>query len=230
MVSNQRVIALIPARAGSKRLVNKNLLDLCGKPLIAWSIQSALESTSITDVIVSTDSGAIKSVAENFGAKVPFIRPDYLSSDIASTDDVILHSIEELSLSESDIVVLLQPTSPLRNSDDIDSAIKGLSDEDIMGTVSVCECEHSPLWSNTLSDENLMDSFISDDLVTKRSQDLPTYYRLNGAIYAYRVSFFLKHKKRIYSKEIKATIMPVERSVDIDNVIDFKLAECLMKD
>jgi len=223
-----RVVALIPARAGSKRLVNKNLLPLAGKPLIAWTIEAALNCPLIDDVIVSTDSVDIKHVAIEYGADVPFIRPSSLSHDTATTDDVLMHAIEKLNLNSSDILVLLQPTSPLRSSKDINNALSLLTTEQVQGVVSVCECEHSPLWSNTLPENGTMGDFIRPEIATKRSQDLPAYYRLNGAIYAYNVSFLKKYKCRFYSDEIKATIMPGDKSVDIDNELDFKLAEFLM--
>lgn len=229
MLKKHRVVALIPARAGSKRLTNKNLLHLAGKPLIAWTIEAALNSAEIDDVIVSTDSVDIKQVAIEFGAKVPFMRPSALAEDTASTDDVLMHAIDELKLNSTDILVLLQPTSPLRGFEEIDNALFQLNNGNVQGCVSVCECEHSPMWSNTLPESMLMGGFIKSEISSKRSQELPTYYRLNGAIYAYRVSYLNKYKSRFYSDEIKANIMPACKSIDIDNKIDFQFAEFLMK-
>ena len=192
MLKNSRVVALIPARAGSKRLINKNLLLLVGKPLIAWTIEAALYSPEIDDVVVSTDSIDIKQVAIEFGASVPFMRPNVLAHDTATTDDVLMHAIEVLKLTPSDVIVLLQPTSPLRDYEDIANALSQFNDENVQGVVSVCECEHSPMWSNTLPENMQMGSFIKPEIAGKRSQDLPRYYRLNGAIYAYRVSYLNK--------------------------------------
>lgn len=228
MLDGNRVVAIIPARMGSKRLPNKNILLLAGKPLIAWTIEAALKCEYIDEVVVSTDSELIIKVAEEFGAKVPFVRPKSLSGDMATTDDVVLHAIEELKLSPSDVIVLLQPTSPLRNVSDIDSSLKELKYSEVLGVVSVCKCEHSPLWSNILPENLSMEGFIKTDISTKRSQDLPTFYRLNGAIYAYKVSYLTKFKMRHYSKNIKSSIMPIERSVDIDNQFDFDFANFLM--
>jgi len=228
-MSKKKVVALIPARAGSKRLSNKNLLPLAGKPLIAWTIEAALTCDLIDDVIVSTDSEEIKRVAIDFGAKVPFSRPSYLAGDCASTDDVIMHAIDELKLSSSDTVMLLQPTSPLRDNVDITNAILQLNSDLVQGVVSVCECEHSPLWSNTLPENRLMGGFIREDIAAKRSQDLPVHYRLNGAIYAYKVEFLRKYRGRIYSNAIKAIKMLPEKSVDIDTKSDFKYAEFLIE-
>lgn len=229
MLKSNRVIALIPARAGSKRLVNKNLLPLAGKPLIAWTIEAALKCPLIDDVIVSTDGVDIKQTAIEFGATVPFLRPSYLADDTASTDDVLMHTINELNLAATDTLVLLQPTSPLRDSEVISNALSLLVGDAVQGVVSICKCDHSPMWSNTLPENKLMGNFIRADIATKRSQDLPTYYRLNGAIYAYKVAFLNKHRSRFYSNEIKAAVMPVNKSVDIDNDIDFKLAEFLIE-
>ncbi len=229
MLKKHRVVALIPARAGSKRLTNKNLLPLAGKPLIAWTIEAALNSAEIDDVIVSTDSVDIKQVAIDFGATVPFMRPSSLAEDTASTDDVLMHAIDELKLNSTDIIVLLQPTSPLRGFEEIDNVLFQLNNGNVQGCVSVCECEHSPMWSNTLPENMLMGSFIRPDVSVKRSQDLPTYYRLNGAIYAYRVSFVKRYKSRFYSDQIVASIMPTNKSVDIDNSLDFKFAEFLIE-
>jgi len=228
MIDNHRVVALIPARAGSKRLKNKNILPLGGKPLIAWTIEAALNSCEIDDVIVSTDDLNIKQVAIDFGASVPFMRPSFLSNDVASTDDVLLHAINELKLSDTDILILLQPTSPMRNYQEIKKALLLLNDGAVQGVVSVCECEHSPLWSNILPNDMLMGDFIRPEIASKRSQELPVYYRLNGAIYAYRVSYLNKYKCRYYSDEIKASVMPANKSIDIDNEIDFQFSEFLV--
>ncbi|WP_064791777.1 acylneuraminate cytidylyltransferase family protein [Shewanella woodyi] len=228
MDRSRRVVALIPARAGSKRLKNKNLLPLAGKPLIAWTIEAALDSPEIDEVVVSTDSTDIKQVAIDSGATVPFMRPKCLAHDTASTDEVLMHAIDELKLTPSDIIVLLQPTSPLRDKEDIGAALYQLNDENVKGVVSVCECEHSPMWSNTLPENLCMGNFIKPEIATKRSQDLPCYYRLNGAIFAYKVSYLNKYKSRYYSNEVKAIVTPVNKSVDIDNKSDFQFAEFLM--
>ena len=154
---NKTFLAIIPARGGSKRLPRKNLLDLCGKPLIAWSIESALKSKYISKVIVSSDDEEILQISLNFGATV-IKRPDELASDTATTFDAIEHTIK--SLEKYDYVVLLQPTSPLRDEKHIDKAIELLEEKDADAIISVCEVEHSPLWCNTL-DENLnMSNFL----------------------------------------------------------------------
>lgn len=229
MTKKAKVVALIPARGGSKRLKNKNLLPMAGKPLIGWTIDAALNCVEIDSVVVSTDCLEIKKTAIAFKAEVPFIRPADLATDYASTDDVMLHAINKLQLSPSDIVVLLQPTSPLRDEQDISLFVHDLLDSDLSGVVSVCECEHTPLWSNTLPQDLRMGEFINPTIGSKRSQDLPQYYRLNGAIYAYRVEYLRRYGGRYYSSEVKARVMSAEKSVDIDTELDFKFAEFLMK-
>ena len=223
----RRIVALVPARSGSKRILNKNLRLLSGIPLIAWTIRSARESARITDVIVSTESGVIAEEAKRYGARIPFMRPENLSTDTASTDDVIMHAVAELDLQDDDILMLLQPTSPLRTAASMDKALELLENNAYEGVVSVTECEHSPLWVNVLPDDLTMGNFISDSISSTRSQDLPSYYRLNGAIYAYKVRFLREHKRRRYTKQIRAFVMPLRESVDIDSPADFEYAEFL---
>ena len=184
MLDKFYVTALIPARGGSKRLPRKNVKLLNSKPLIAWSVEVAKASKYIDQVIVSTDDEEIKQISEQYGAEVPFIRPEHLSNDTASSFDVIKHAIEQLGIEDQNhLIVLLQPTSPLRTTFDIDKALEFFKTNDADGVVSISECEHSPLWANSLPENFSMKNFIRPELVGKRSQDLPKYYRLNGSIY-----------------------------------------------
>jgi CMP-N,N'-diacetyllegionaminic acid synthase len=222
---NKTFLAIIPARGGSKRLPRKNLLDLGGKPLIAWSIESALKSKYISKVIVSSDDEEILQISLNFGANI-IKRPDELASDTATTFDTIEHTIK--SLEKYDYVVLLQPTSPLRSEKHIDEAIELLEEKDADAIISVCEVEHSPLWCNTL-DENLnMSNFLCDEVLNKRSQDLEKYYRLNGAIYICKTDKLLENKGFFIKENIFAYVMRRGYSIDIDEEIDFKIAEILI--
>ena len=152
MIDNKKILAIIPARGGSKRLPRKNILNLAGKPLIAWTIEAALGSKYIDDVIVSTDDNEISTVAKKYGAKVPFIRPDKFSSNHASSISVVLHAIEFFQKADEryDYVVLLQPTSPLRTVKNIDESIELLQQKKCDAIVSVCNVDHSPLWCNTM--------------------------------------------------------------------------------
>ena len=223
---NKTFLVIIPARGGSKRLPRKNLLDLCGKPLIAWSIEAALKSKYISKVIVSSDDEEILNIAKEY--KADFIkRPDELASDTATTFDTLKHTLENVE--KYDYVVLLQPTSPLRTEKHINEAIELLEEKNADAIISVCEMEHSPLWSNTL-DENLdITNFLRDEVLNKRSQDLPKYYRLNGAIYICKTDKLLQNKGFFLKENIYAYKMNKKHSVDIDEEIDFIIAEKLMQ-
>ena len=226
MYKNKKILAVITARGGSKRLPNKNILNLAGKPLIAWTIDEAKKSKYIDKVIVSTDSKKIVEVSKEYGAEVPFIRPSELSNDTADSISVIKHAIEFFD-KEYDYVMMLQPTSPLRTVDDIDGAIEQLS-ESVKSVIPVAEVDHSPLWSNTLPDNLSMKNFIKDEIKNKRSQDLPTYYRLNGAIYISETSYLYKQNGFMGNKT-KAFVMSKLRSIDIDSELDFKFTELIKK-
>jgi CMP-N-acetylneuraminic acid synthetase len=227
-----KFIAIITARGGSKRLPNKNILDLNGKPLIAWTIEAAKKCNFINEVVVSTDSLEIKKIAEQHGASVPFIRSEKLSNDTASSFDVVKHCLDfhqaQFKLN-FDYIILLQPTSPLRTHIDIENAVKLLKEKNADAIVSVCETEHSPLWTNNIDSTLSMDNFLRDEVKNNRSQDLPKHYRLNGAIYICKISELLKQKTFFLEKSIFAYIMHQERSIDIDTLVDFKMAEFLLK-
>lgn len=227
MINGKKVIAIIPARGGSKRLPGKNIKLLGGKELIAWSIETAKKSKYLDRTIISTDCEDIAKTARLYGGDVPFLRPQELSSDTAGSNEVILHALEQVD-ETYDIFVLLQPTSPLRNAYDLDNSLE-LFDENTEGVVSVCPCEHSPLWANTLPEDKKMGNFFPEAAIGKRSQDLPTYYRLNGSIYAFKIDSFIENKGIFYSDTVKAMTMPTERSIDIDTIVDFCYAEALIE-
>ncbi len=221
-----KYLAIIPARGGSKRLLNKNILDLNGKPLIAWSIKAAKNSKKIDDVIVTSDSDKILDIAKKYNVKT-IKRPDFLASDTATTFDVIKHAIENLK-EKFEYIVLLQPTSPLRNEKHIDEAIELLEKKNADAVISVCEMDHSPLWSNTLPENLDMSNFLRDEVKNKRSQELEKYYRLNGAIYICKTDRLLEEKTFFIKDNIFAYVMDRKSSVDIDDEIDFELAKVLM--
>ena len=226
MYTNKTFLAIIPARGGSKRLPRKNILDLCGKPLIAYTIEAALKSKYIDKVIVSSDDEEILNISKKIGADI-IKRPIDLANDTATTFDAIKHTIENVE--KYDYIVLLQPTSPLRNEKHIDEAMELLEKKKADAIVSVCEMEHSPLWSNTLPKDGNMNNFLKDEILNKRSQDLEKYYRLNGAIYICKTDKLLENKSFFLKDNIFAYIMDREYSIDIDEEIDFKIAEVLMK-
>ena len=225
MLNGKTFLAIIPARGGSKRLPHKNILELAGKPLIAWSIESGLQSKYIDKVIVSSDDNEILEIAQKFGSEI-IKRPDELASDTATSFDAIEHTIKNTA--RYDYVILLQPTSPLRIAEHIDKAIELLERKKADSVVSVCEMDHSPLWSNTLPKDWNMNHFIRDEIRDKRSQDLETFYRLNGAIYICDTNRLLVEKSFFLHDNIFAYCMNRESSVDIDEKIDFKFAEILI--
>ncbi len=225
-----QILYIIPARGGSKGLPGKNIRLLADKPLIVHSIVAAQKSKFKGTILVSTDDNAIAAIAKQADAEVPFIRPDELSTDSATTIDVIFHALNFYREQNKnfDLIILLQPTSPLRTAEDIDNAVQCMLDKHADAVVSVCEAEHHPLWANTLPENGSMKNFIRKDIKGKNRQQLPKYYRLNGAVYISSIATLEKHKTFIHDTTF-STQMPIERSVDIDNEIDFKLAEVLMK-
>lgn len=229
MLEQYHITALIPARGGSKRLPRKNIKILGGKPLIVWTIDVAKQSKYIDSIVVSTDNNEIKDVAKKFGASVPFLRPRELSTDTASSFDVIKHAIEFLDINKKNhLIVLLQPTSPLRTVEELDGALELFVDKKALGVVSISECEYSPLWSNTLPESFSMENFIRPEVEGKRSQDLPIYYRLNGSIYIYNICQLLKNNTIFFDNTVYGFETNINTSIDIDNEFDFKLAQFLL--
>ena len=225
MYTNKTFLAIIPARGGSKRLPRKNVLDLCGKPLIVHTIEVALKSKYINKVIVSSDDEEILNISSNFGADI-IKRPIDLANDTATTFDTIKHTIDNFE--KYDYIVLLQPTSPLRNEKHIDEAMELLEKKKADAIVSVCEMEHSPLWSNTLPEDGCMKSFLKEEVLNKRSQDLDKYFRLNGAIYVCKIDKFLENKGFFLKENIYAYKMDKKNSIDIDDEFDFLMTEYII--
>jgi len=221
MLKNKTFLAIIPARGGSKRLPRKNILNLCGKPLISWSIEAGLKSKYIDKVVVSSDDTEILNISNELKVQV-IKRPKELASDTSTSFDVVQHAIDNLESYE--YILLLQPTSPLRNENHIDKAIEILEEKNADAVISVCEMNHNLLWSNTLDDSLSMEGFISDNLLNNRSQDLKKHYRLNGAIYLCKTDKLLKEKSFFLKKNIFAYVMNSNNSIDIDRKEDFELA------
>ena len=227
MIDGKSVLAIIPARGGSKRLPNKNILDLAGEPLIIWSIKAGIKSKYIDKVIVSSDSNDILNISQKNGADI-IKRPNDLANDKVSSFDAIEHTIANLN-KNFDYVTVLQPTSPLRNNIHIDKALELLFKKKANAVISVCESFHNPLWSNVLPKDGSMVKFLDDKIKNLRSQDLPTYYQLNGAIYICRTDKLLEEKTFFIKDNIYAFKMDRESSVDIDEKIDFQLAELMIE-
>ena len=225
-----RNIAIIPARSGSKGVRDKNIKELNGKPLMTYSIEAAINSGEFDEVMVSTDSATYAEVAKKWGAKVPFLRSEVTSSDTASSWDMVEEVLDRYKEIDKtyDTFCLLQPTSPLRTSEDIKNAYDLYREKAEFAVVSVCEAEHSPLWCGHLPENREFIDFVNQENM-KRRQDGGKFYRLNGAIYIVNIEMFQKDKF-LYKAGSYAYVMNQERSVDIDTELDFKLAEVILKE
>jgi N-acylneuraminate cytidylyltransferase/CMP-N,N'-diacetyllegionaminic acid synthase len=225
-----KMLALIAARGGSKRIPNKNLASLAGRPMIAYTIQAALESHSVDRLVVSTDDRQIAEVARSLGAEAPFMRPAALASDNASSVSVVLHALDQLALDNysPDSVMLLQPTSPLRTALDIDRAADLLRSKNADAVVSVCSAVPHPYWTKRLDQNGCVSEFIPQQAPASRSQDLPPAYALNGAIYLSRREILVKTQS-FYGGKTCAYIMPAWRSSDIDSYWDLHIADLLLR-
>lgn len=230
MYKNKKILAVVPARGASKGLPKKNVKHLLNKPLIAWTIDAAKGSKYIDKTIVSTDDQNIAKVSRRYGIEIPFLRPKMLSRDSSSSVDVVIHAIKFFKNKgiNFDIYVLLQPTSPLRKHNDIDDAIKTLFKKNAKAVISVTEASFPPLWTNTLPRDGSMRNFLPSKIVNRNRQSLPKFFQPNGAVFTGFVDY-LSEKKAFYGDKTFAYIMPKDRSVDIDDIIDFKLAELLLK-
>lgn len=217
-------LVVIPARGGSKGLPGKNIRLFCGKPLIYYSIDVARQLVDDVNICISTDDVDIKNAVEKYGLEVPFLRPAILASDTATTNDVLIHAINyyEFKGRSYDVIVLLQPTSPLRTIQHVKEAIS-LYDENCDMVVSVKE-SHS---ATVLCHENL-NGFLQNSLVnTTRRQDTPAYYEYNGAVYVINVKSLLKKGMTNFECK-KKYVMPLINSIDIDSQLDFDFAEFLL--
>ena len=224
-------IAIIPARSGSKGLKDKNIKLLNGKPLLAYTVEAARESGLFDEIMVSTDSREYADIAKQWGANVPFLRSDELSNDTASSWDVVKEVINKyMNLgTEFDTVALLQPTSPLRTSNDIIEGYNVMRVKEANFVVGVCEMDHSPLWANTLPEDLSMENFIRPEVVKMPRQSIPTYYRINGALYIVKVDHLIRTPD-IYGDRSFASVMNKENSIDIDDQMDFTIAEVLISE
>ena len=231
MHKDKRILAVIPARGGSKGVPEKNIREMAGKPLLAWSIDAARQSRFVDEVIVSTDCEKIAQIAKLWGGQVPFLRPAELATDSAKGIDVILHALawRQAIAPPVDLVLVLQPTSPLRTAEDIDQAISLFFSKNAKVVVSVCPVDHHPWWTNTLPEDGNMGDFLRPEVINTNRQDLPAFYRLNGAIYLADAAF-LQETQSFITSATYASVMPLERSVDIDTLLDFRLAELLLRE
>ena len=225
------VLALIPARAGSKGIKLKNIQKINGKPLIAYSIEAAKKSKSVNRIIVSTDSSKIAKIAKSFGAEIPFLRPKKLSSDKSSGIETIVHALDFLKNSESyepDIVVILQPTSPIRSSKIIDKSILMLKPKKITSVITTMKIKTHP-YQSFWKKSGYLKPFIQNNLEYYQRQKLPSLYYPTGSVYSFKIST-LKKFGTIYGPNIKPLEIEDDYfNIDIDTPLDFFLAEQILK-
>lgn len=227
-----RILAIIPARGGSKGIPHKNIVNLNGKPLIAYSIQTALNSKVFDRVVVSTDSRKIARVSKSLGAEVPFLRPPHLAQDQTPGISPILHALRWLEKKEAyhpDYVMCLQPTSPLRITEDIKKATRLARRKRADSVISVSPARQHPYWMKKIDKKGKCSDLIFLNRPLLRRQSLPPVYALNGSIYLARREVLLHHRTW-YTKRTYAYVMPYERSLDIDTPWDLYLADLILRD
>ena len=221
------MLAIIPARGGSKGLPGKNIKMLAGKPLIAYTIEAALKAKHLTEVIVSTEDEQIAKIAKEYGASVPFMRPVELASDTSLSIDTYLYTLDkydkDFGKQYSDFAVL-QPTSPLRTGMDIDNAIEMFTKKNADSVISYCEEHHSVFWHKYLDEEGKLSTIFTDEKIANR-QDLKRTYYPNGSIYIFKTE--LIRRRAYYTDKTFAYLMDRKRSIDIDTQEDFEYAEFL---
>lgn len=232
MYKNKTFLAIIPARGGSKGLPGKNIKELFGKPLIAWTIEEGLKSKYLDEIVVSTDYQNIADIAKKYGASVPFLRPDYLANDRATSFDAVKHTIDyyrnELN-KEFNYIVLLEPTSPLRKFADIDNAIKQLFNSTADSIVGISKTEdQNPAFLITKSEKNYISGYKNDDMKPLRRQDVKDVYFFEGTIYISKTNILLE-KKTFYHTNTIGYELPKYKSLEIDDMDDFIMVEAMMK-
>lgn len=229
MINNNRVLAWIPARGGSKGIKDKNIRNLCGKPLIAYTIDAAKNSKYVDKIMVSTDNERIAEIAKKYGAWVPSLRPADLAGDHSKTIDVVLHTLELLwSMKERfDFFCILQPTSPLRDANDLDSAIETFVAHSKRGLVAVSSCETNPVLIRIIDKNGELERLLSVGSTVRR-QDMPKYYRVNGSIYINRVDEITKDTS--FNDNPIPFVIEDSHSVDIDEPVDLVIAEYILKE
>lgn len=228
-----KVLAIIPARGGSKGLPGKNIKPLCGKPLIGWTIEQAKASKYIDEIFVSTDSQEIADVAESFGVKVPELRPAELASDTATSASFVIYTIEKLKAQgkEFDYIILLEPTSPLRQTQDLDNAIKlAISHPDKPGVVSLGEVhmEHPTIVKKIDKNGKIVSYVESNIKITQRQQADKAYFPY-GVVYLVQVTHFLSTNK-FYEENSLPYFIERWQCYEIDDIYDFMAIEAVLKE
>lgn len=223
------MLAIIPARGGSKGIPDKNIKIFAGKPLIVHTIEAAKKAKGISRIIVSTDSEKIAQIAIRSGAEIPFMRPKRLATDSARAIDNYIYTLSRLNSvagKKYSHFMVLQPTSPLRTSKDIDNAIQLFFDKKADSVISVCESWHPVEWTKRIDSMGILKNFILKNNQKNKQAYIKTYIP-NGALFVFKLSL-IEQKKTYYSGKTYAYLMPKERSIDIDDDFDFEMAQYLM--
>jgi len=228
VIANRSVLAVIAARGGSKGLPNKNVADLGGRPVVAWSVAAGKGSRYVDRLILSSDDPKIIRAARAAGGEAPFKRPARLATDTASIYPVLFHALDALK-EPYDYIVLLQATSPLRTAEDIDACIRLCHRVGAPAVVSVCPAAKPPQWMFTLDARHRLRRISKVRRAADRRQDLPPVYIPNGAVYVARTGWLRRHASFV-GPETRGYVMPPERSVDIDTHLDLLLARALVAD
>lgn len=227
MYKKKKIIAVVPARGGSKAITGKNIKEIAGKPLIAWTLEEAKRSIYIDRTVVSSDSMEILTVAKKYGGDIPFVRPSAYAKDDTPGVVPILHALQNIK-ELYDYVIVLQPTSPLRIASDIDGAIQFCVENNCPAVVSVVEVDKSPFWMYFVGDNGQMSRVLDVNQPVYQRQLLPQIFIPNGAVYIASVSWFLSTEKFITS-ETRSYVMSKENSIDIDDSYDWGIAEMMMQ-
>jgi CMP-N,N'-diacetyllegionaminic acid synthase len=225
MIRGRSLLAIIPARGGSKEVPRKNLREIAGKPLIAWAFEEGRKSQYLDRLILSSEDPEIIAVARAWGCEVPFVRPAELARDETPGIELVLHALNALP-ERYDYVVLLQPTSPLRLAEDIDGCVETCLGHQAPACVTVTEVDQSPFWMYRLDTSRHLVPLIEQQRIPDRRQDLSPVYILNGAVYVAQTAWL--HQQRTFlTSETVAHIMPRERSLDVDTEFDLQICESL---
>jgi len=232
MYNNKTILAIIPARGGSKGLPDKNIKDLCGKPLIGWTIEQSKASKVIDEIFVSTDSLKISNVAKEYGVNVPILRPEELAKDSSSSMDVVDHVLSYFESKNTffDYILLLEPTSPLRKDNDLDSAIKlAIENESVDGVISLGEVhmEH-PMIVKKLNQKGKIESYIENVKKISQRQQTDKAYFPYGVIYMIKTKVF-RNKRTFYTNNIIPYFIERWQNYEVDDIYDFIAIEAIFK-
>ena len=230
MYKEKNILCIILARGGSKRLPGKNIKPFHGRPLISYAIAAVKDCSYVDTIVVSTDDEAIATVAREYGAEVPFMRPAELATDTATSLSAMQHAVTfyKEQGKDFDFIVLIQPTVPGVMLDDITKLIEKVIDMGSNSGITVSEITDPPAWMYRMSDTGELSAYMQD-APDARSQDLEKLYRVNGAVYVTKRDILMERNQIIDKESCVGVLMPRERSVDIDTEADFKIAETLVE-